>query len=144
MLGAAHVIGVDIDPDALDVFQANLAEFEMDEESIELCLMDLAAGGLRPGKFVDTVVMNPPFGTRNKGIDSTFVETAISMCRGAVYSLHKTSTRDHFARKAVQWGVGFEAVAELRFDIPAMYSFHRKQTKDVCVDLLRFDCSRKP
>ena len=25
-----------------------------------------------------------------------------------------------------QWGVGFTVIAELKFDVPAMYDFHRK------------------
>ena len=32
----------------------------------------------------------------------------------AVYSLHKTSTRDHILKKAKEWGVECEVVAELR------------------------------
>ena len=37
-----------------------------------------------------------------------------------------------------------ELVAELRFDIPAMYVFHKEQTKDVAVDLLRFEAGAAP
>jgi hypothetical protein len=41
----------------------------------------------------DTILMNPPFGTRNTGIDSQFLIKAMSNAK-VVYSLHKTSTRD--------------------------------------------------
>lgn len=41
----------------------------------------------------DTIIMNPPFGTRNTGIDAEFVTIAMKNAR-SVYSLHKTSTRD--------------------------------------------------
>lgn len=41
----------------------------------------------------DTIVMNPPFGTRNTGIDSIFVLNAMKISN-VVYSLHKTSTRE--------------------------------------------------
>lgn len=30
MLGASHVIGIDVDPDALEVAQANVSEYEDD------------------------------------------------------------------------------------------------------------------
>lgn len=43
---------------------------------------------------VDTVIMNPPFGTRNKGIDTVFLKAALNLASHAVYSLHKSSTRD--------------------------------------------------
>jgi predicted RNA methylase len=41
----------------------------------------------------DTVVMNPPFGTRNTGIDTAFVMKGMEYSN-VVYSLHKTSTRE--------------------------------------------------
>lgn len=45
-------------------------------------------------KAFDSVLMNPPFGTKhNAGIDMRFLETAIKLSNNAVYSLHKTSTR---------------------------------------------------
>ena len=51
----------------------------------------------RRGPSFDTVVMNPPFGTRNKGIDVLFLQHAIKnvVDGGAVYSLHKSTTREH-------------------------------------------------
>lgn len=42
----------------------------------------------RFGAF-DTVLMNPPFGTRCKGIDMLFLVTGVCMARRAVYSMHK-------------------------------------------------------
>ncbi|KAL9399433.1 hypothetical protein Peur_008394 [Populus x canadensis] len=44
--------------------------------------------------FVDTVAMNPPFGIRRKGADVDFLSAALKIAREAVYSLHKTSTRE--------------------------------------------------
>lgn len=42
----------------------------------------------------DTIVTNPPFGTKNNvGMDMRFVETGIHLATNAVYSLHKSSTR---------------------------------------------------
>ncbi len=41
----------------------------------------------------DTVVMNPPFGTRRAGIDTAFVMQGMKYAN-VVYSLHKTSTRE--------------------------------------------------
>lgn len=46
------------------------------------------------GRVVDTVVMNPPFGTRKKGADMEFLSAAMKVASRAVYSLHKTSTRE--------------------------------------------------
>jgi len=84
--------------------------------------------------------MNPPFGTRRPGADVSFLRAALALSgpRGVVYSLHKSSTREHLARCAAAWGVGCALVAELRFEIPATYAFHREASLDVAVDLLRF------
>jgi len=100
-----------------------------------------AARARRPadGPF-DTVVMNPPFGTRRAGADVAFLRAALALAgpRGRVYSLHKSSTRAHLARVAARLGVGCALVAELSFPIPATYAFHRDEARDVAVDLLRF------
>ena len=61
------------------------------------------------------------------------------MANVSVYSLHKTSTRNHIMRKAKQWGVGAKVLAQLRWDIPATHKFHKKQSVDIEVDFWRFD-----
>ena len=86
---------------------------------------------IAPPFLFDTVVMNPPFGTKpgNKGIDVLFLERGRRLLRpgGTLYSLHKSSTRAFLLKKAKkEWGmVEAEVVAELKFDIPQMYKFHR-------------------
>ncbi|KAL3808473.1 hypothetical protein ACHAXA_000886 [Cyclostephanos tholiformis] len=90
-------------------------------------------------KIVDTVITNPPFGTKNnEGIDVQFLKTAIRLARRAVYSFHKTSTRP-FIIKLIRerWGLNAEVVAKMRFEIPNMYTFHRHKSVDVEVDLIR-------
>lgn len=76
-----------------------------------------------------------------QGIDLMFLQQAISMSNTAVYSLHKTATREHIKKKASEWGVQLEVLAELRFDLAASYKFHRKKTVDIEVDFIRVDCS---
>ena len=70
-----------------------------------------------------------------------FLERAINMANTAVYSLHKTATREHIKKKTSEWGVKMEILAELRFDLASSYKFHRKKTVDIAVDFLRVDCS---
>ena len=54
------------------------------------------------------------------------------------YSLHKTSTRAHFDRLAKAEGLRFEVVAELKYDIPKTFNYHKEKSKDIEVDILRF------
>lgn len=54
---------------------------------------------------VDTVLTNPPFGTKhNAGIDVSFLRTAIRLARRSVYSFHKTSTRSYLIKTVESWG----------------------------------------
>jgi len=95
---------------------------------------------------VDTVITNPPFGTKpgNAGIDVTFLRTAIRLARRAVYSFHKTSTRPYLVKLVQSWGYEIEVVAQMKFDIPKMYKFHKENNVDVDVDLIRvIVCSKQ-
>jgi len=137
MLGADFVTGFDVDPDALATFQQNLEEFEM--EQVDLVMLDVARlGGEWRGK-VDTVVMNPPFGTKhNKGLDMKFLQAGLSIAKTAVYSLHKTSTRAHVLSRALALGAEAQVLAELRYDLPNTYKHHKKSSVDIQVDFIRF------
>ena len=198
MLGAGHVLCVDIDPDALSVAEQNVAEAEVPVDLLACDVLQLAArltgggsgghsgtvcgsesegeregegsggndgegggGGSEPstsrpaspagvelalqqplgrGPF-DIVLMNPPFGTQrdSNGVDMAFLRAGLSLCSaaGAVYSLHKTSTRAFIARRVAEWGGSARVVAELQFEIPRMYKHHKKAAMDVEVDFWR-------
>lgn len=91
-----------------------------------------------PSKMVDTVITNPPFGTKNnEGIDVQFLKTSIRLARRSVYSFHKSSTRPYLLKLIHSWGLNVEVVAEMKFDIQNMYKFHKEKVKDVEVDLIR-------
>lgn len=87
----------------------------------------------------DTVILNPPFGTKhNQGVDIEFVRVALEMSRGPVYSLHKTSTRTHIIKTAARWGLKAQVLAQLHYDLPNTYKFHKKKSVDIEVDFVRF------
>ena len=87
---------------------------------------------------VDTVLTNPPFGTKNNaGIDVSFLKIAIRLATKAVYSFHKSSTSLYLIKTIQSWGYEAEVVAQMKFDIPKMYKFHKKDEVDVEVDLIR-------
>ena len=44
----------------------------------------------------------------------------------------------HIEKKAAEWEVGIEMVAQLRFDLPATFKFHKQKSVDIEVDLIRF------
>ena len=137
LMGATSVLSIDVDEEALDTAWINLKKMEI--ENVDLAMMDVQSLNIKYA--LDTVVMNPPFGTRNAGIDTAFVLKALKYAN-TVYSLHKTSTREHFERLARSKNVNFEVVAELKYDIPRTFSHHKEKTKDIYVDILRFSCNK--
>ena len=93
---------------------------------------------------VDTVLTNPPFGTKhNAGIDLTFLRTAIRLATKAVYSFHKSSTSRYLIKAVESWGYEVEVVAQMKFEIPKMYKFHKQNEVDVEVDLIRVNVVSK-
>jgi len=146
----SFTIGVEVDTDALEIARSNSEEVEVDER-MDFILADVNNFNFRPNlqkgeknfvSGIDTIVMNPPFGTKNKGIDMVFLQTATQIATGAVYSLHKRSTRDFVLQKIEEWGWTAEVVAELRWDIPQSYKFHKKKSVDIEVDFIRVDLSK--
>jgi predicted RNA methylase len=69
---------LDIDQDAIDIAQSNAEEQEIDIDFIRTNIAD-AAIPIRSG-YVDTVLMNPPFGTKTRpGIDMLFLRQGIEV-----------------------------------------------------------------
>ena len=51
---------------------------------------------------------------------------SIQIARVAVYSLHKTSTRNHIQRvMGSEYRGSCKVLAQLRYDLPASYAFHK-------------------
>ncbi|CAG8653837.1 6944_t:CDS:2 [Funneliformis caledonium] len=137
LLDSSYNLALDIDNDALQIAKENCSEFEVDAEFI---LTDIISSSMNHFRSkVDTIIMNPPFGTKNnKGIDMIFLKNAIEVATTSVYSLHKSSTREHILKKSKEWEVECEVLAEMKFDVPMMYKFHRKKSVDIAVDFMRF------
>lgn len=106
-------------------------------------VIDLSNESTKWRKKFDTVLMNPPFGTKhNAGIDIKFLMSAINLAQTAVYSLHKTSTRNYIQKKMKELGLIAEVVATLRYNLDSTYKFHKKSSVDIEVDCWRFDVSK--
>ena len=142
LLGASQVTAFEIDQVAVAKIIENCEDIDLPIDIINCDVLQMLPGKFN--KIFDTVIMNPPFGTKhNAGIDMKFLEIASSMATNAIYSLHKTSTRAHVLRKGEQLGFHSKVLAELRYDLPCTYKFHKKKSVDIEVDFIRFSIKAK-
>uniref|UniRef100_M1B376 Disease resistance protein Gpa2 n=1 Tax=Solanum tuberosum TaxID=4113 RepID=M1B376_SOLTU len=92
LLGAESVIGLDIDAESLEIAYANADELELDMDFMQCDISNLKWRG----QIVETVVMNPPFGTRRKGADMDFLSSAMKLRYDVpqLYKFHKKKEVD--------------------------------------------------
>jgi len=129
ILGAKEVTAVDIDPISIQIARENAKSLQT-QNSIFWVNSDIDAIG---GSF-DTVLMNPPFGTRSEHADKKFLLKALSIA-DVTYSLHKRSTRRYLLKLIKKNSGSIEALYEMKFQIPRTYDFHKRRSYDVEVDL---------
>jgi predicted RNA methylase len=129
LLGAKRITGVDIDPAAIAVARENARRTNV---GVDWIVGNL--GTIR-GRF-DTVVMNPPFGTKRRHLDRVFLEKAISVAQ-VVYSIHKASTRRYILSYVERHGGRIHSVHECSLEIPRMFEHHTKRRYSVKVDCYR-------
>lgn len=131
LMGAHHVVGIDIDGEAVRVADQNAMESGVEIEFFESDVVKTK------GKF-DTVVMNPPFGAQTKHADRPFIEKAIELAPRS-YSIHNDGTQEFVAGLVGSLGGSLIPVKRYKFEIPYAFEFHRKATESVSVVLLRFE-----
>lgn len=147
MLGAAtygtsYCLGLEIDDDALNICRQNIVNTQL-EETVDVVKIDVTKNIQAIGMTrFDTVITNPPFGTKNNsGIDIQFVLAGLSLLRegGCLYSLHKSSTKNFILKTAKKWNnVEASCIAELNWDLPATYKHHKMPSFDIAVNLFCF------
>ncbi|KAI6649929.1 Methyltransferase-like protein 5 [Oopsacas minuta] len=138
LLGS-HSFGIDVCQRALGVARENISRLGVND-------VDFICGDITNikqffiPKKIDTVLMNPPFGTKdNYGIDIKFIDAAISVSCNSIYSLHKTTTRKHILEFGEMRKLQTNVLAEIRFNIDNTFKFHKKKSVDIDVDLIKFE-----
>lgn len=136
LLEPAYQLSVELDSDAIKTFLDNASLFDYEGEIVQANVLEFKSNFL-----FDTVIMNPPFGTKNNaGIDVEFLEKALEITdkeNGIVYSMHKTSTRSFLSKQVEKWNATMQVVAEMSFTIPKQFKFHRENSVNIMVDLIK-------
>jgi putative methylase len=129
IMGANHVAGVDVDPNALQMARENARTANINIEWIESPIEKL------DGSY-DTVLMNPPYGTRTVHADLRFLDKAFQLAP-IIYTIHKSATRRYLTNFVEKRGRRLEETRNMVLDIPNLFLFHRKKSQGVDVDLYR-------
>jgi putative methylase len=129
MLGAEYVVGAELDRLTLETAASNCRRLGLETDWI---LADIET--LRGP--VDTVVMNPPFGTKLPHADTRFLQTAFRIGK-VVYSIHKASTRRHLDRWFREHDSRAEVIMTTQMEIPHQFSFHSRNRRYVDIDVFR-------
>lgn len=135
-LGADVVHAVDIDQGAIDE-AIETAEGWGVRDRIEFSCMDVE--GFQ--QEVDTVMMNPPFGSQKKGADTPFLEKAFQIA-DRVYSLHNARTIEFLERFIREHDFEVRREKRYKFEIDNIYEFHTKTKKEFEVVLFVLEKER--
>jgi putative methylase len=131
LLGA-RAVGVEIDPEALRVARKNASKLGVD---VDFILGDVGPICL---KNVDTVVMNPPFGSQKASQgDRAFLRKAIQVAT-SVYSLHNLGS-EGFIRRFVE-PCKVEEIYKVPFPLRRCFEFHSEDVRIIEVELYRISC----
>jgi len=129
IMGSQKVVGVDIDKKAIALARENARATGV---QVEWVVSDVAKV---VGRY-DTVIMNPPYGTRSPHLDVRFLERAFELAPVS-YSIHKSSTREYLNGVISKKNRRVDALRNMTLSIPHLFPFHNKKWNNVEVDLHR-------
>ncbi len=135
-LEAQKAIGIDIDPNAIEIAKKNSVMMGVAEKCDFIC-MNVEDCQL---KDIDTVIMNPPFGMRKESVsrDRRFIEIALRLTE-TVYTIipYAEKTRDFFKEHCKEIGAEIDQIIKMDFEIKRQFDFHKKELHITFVDLYR-------
>jgi putative methylase len=132
LLGAKKVYFVDSDKNALGTCKRNIAEVGISGSKI----VNSDVSGFV--KKVDTVIQNPPFGTKKKHADKDFLIKAFKTA-GVVYSFHKIETKDFVMKLSADEGFLVTNVLEMELQLKKTFSFQKSKMKRLVVGFFRIE-----
>ena len=132
--GAARVLGVDADPESVEVSRRNA---ERSEVEVEWEVADVSS----VHELFDTVLMNPPFGAQTRHADRPFIDAAMQLGK-VVYTFLNAPSEPFVERRIETTGSRITDRLEYRFPIPHLFSFHRQDVRTHEVLLYRVEVAK--
>jgi putative methylase len=128
-MGSMEVVGVDIDETSIAMAKENAVAAGVQVEWLVSDIDEVE------GKY-DTVIMNPPYGTRSPHLDVRFLERAFELAPVS-YTLHKSSTREFLMGFIAKRNRKVDGLRSMSLNIPHLFPFHQRKSENVQVDLYR-------
>lgn len=129
LLGAAPVVGIDLDATSMRSALSYSKRLRLK--------VDWIVGDIETVRDpFDTVMMNPPFGTKREHADIRFLRVALEVGK-VIYSIHKSTTHSFISRWLKDAEAEFEMLMRTKMPIPHQYNFHHKRRHVVVVDVIR-------
>lgn len=134
LLGAKFVYFIDIDIEALNILKQNLGQFSY--SNYRIINRDFTKTRKTGLEQIDTIIQNPPFGTKQEHADRLFLLKAFRLAP-VIYSLHKTASgrfieaiiRDNDYERTHYW--------EYSFDLKQTQKFHKRKIHRIDVGCWR-------
>ena len=162
LMGASYSLGVDIDDESISLAKITknsiFEEHDMDDINANFIAGDIntfnSIGDLLNEVYpndinnsimsldrFDTLIQNPPFGSQEKGsrhADRKFMEFAVNSA-DVIYSFHMKNTEEFVIDYYKELGAEVSHKLVYKFPIPKIYDFHKEESRDVKVVVLRVE-----
>lgn len=132
ILGAKEVQFIEIDKDAQKQIEENITLIKEYTDAIE-GTWSIVEEDITAKEFdinADLVISNPPFGTKQKHVDTSFLKQACSMGTHT-YTFHKTATQDHIMKKLLDFNKPHLEIFPFSFNLPPTMKAHNKTAHHV-------------
>jgi putative methylase len=133
LIGAAAVTGVEVDPGAVAVAQANADLLGAEVTFLTADVNDPALASQLIG--FDTVIMNPPFGAQKVHADRPFIDLALRVAP-VTYGIFNAGSRQ-FIQTYTESRAAIDEVVGGRLQIRRTFSFHTRDVQEIEVEILR-------
>ena len=137
LTGAKSVLFVDSDKKVLETARKNILKVK--SEGYNLGVAEFINIDIQELKIkADMVIQNPPFGTKIKHSDTTFLKKAMEIAP-VVYSFHKSENKSFLERFSAKNGAKITHVWDFKFPLKATFEFHRRRIHRINVSCFRFE-----
>lgn len=137
LLGAAKVVGIDIDNECIEQARNYVFEKKLD---VNFMLNEVKNVSV----VCDTIIMNPPFGAQKSNIsaDRAFIEKGFEIS-SVIYSLHLTKTIPFIEKMVAALQGEITHSKNYVFAIKHSFDFHKKKQMNYDVSLIRIHTKNK-